>query len=193
MLIGLGDVLAVHQRVDRRVELAALGRAEALGERFEAGLADDEQRVDQLLAPGGDRDAAHAPVVGVLDPGGELALDKAVDRAAHRGDGDAEALGEVADLVGAGLLTEAAQLEQGLALGHREAGLLDHPKLVATVVEEDMAHQGAQSRRGVLGLLADARFDRVLDDRLLSIAWEMVAQLASISQGKVACVTSVTQ
>ena len=53
----------------RGVELAPLRRGQALGERLEAGLADDEQRVDQLLALGGDRDPAHAPVVGVLDAG----------------------------------------------------------------------------------------------------------------------------
>ena len=45
------------------------------------------------------------------------------------------------------LLPEPAQLEQRLALGHREPGLLEHPQLVAAVVEEEVAEQGGQAGR----------------------------------------------
>ena len=98
MLVGLGDVVAVHQRVDRGVELAPLRRGQRRGERLDPGLADDDERVDQLLALDGDRDAPHPAVLGVLDPGRETLLDEGVDGPAHRGHGDAEGLGQLADL-----------------------------------------------------------------------------------------------
>ena len=125
------------------------------GEGLDPGLAHGEERVDQLLPLGGDRHLADAAVLGVLDPRREPRLDQGVDRPAHRGDGDAEDLGQVADLARPRLLAEAAELEQRLALGHREPGLLDHPQLVAAVVEEDVAKQRGQPCGGLLRLWPD--------------------------------------
>ena len=46
----------------------------------------------------------------------------------------------------------AAELQQSLALGHREPRLLDHPQLVAAVVEEDVVQEGAEAG-GALALV----------------------------------------
>jgi hypothetical protein len=54
-----------------------------------------------------------------------------------------------------GLLAETRELEQSLGLGHREPALLNDAEHVAAVVEEDVTEQGAESRRRLLGLLAD--------------------------------------
>ena len=163
----------------RGVQLASLGRAEAGGEVLHPGLADDEQGVDQVLAPAGDRDPADAAVLGVLDPGGESFLDQGIDRTAHRRHRDAEGLGQVGDLAWLPRLAEAAELEQGLGLGHREAALLEDAEHVAAVVEEDVPEQSAEAGGGLLGLGVDRprRID-FLDYRLDigSMHWQMVAQ-----------------
>ena len=114
------------------------------------------QGVDQLLALGGDRDAAHAPVVGVLDPGGEPLLDQGVDRPAHRGHGDAEAPRPGRSTCrGSAASPSPPSSSSALHWVIERPRLLDHPQLVAAVVEEEVAQQRAEPRRRVLRLGAD--------------------------------------
>ena len=86
-----GDVVALEQQLEGGLELAPLVGAERLDEALEPGEAGGHQLVGIAWPVGGQRDAADAAVLGVLDAGREVALDEAVDGAAGGGERDAEA------------------------------------------------------------------------------------------------------
>src|SRR5262249_1901769 len=110
-------------------------------------------------------DPPRAAVIGVLDTGHQALLDEVVDRSAHRRGRGAQFLGQLLELAAGHDLAEAADLEDRLALGQREAGLPPHLQLVAAVPEEEVAHQGDHARRG-LALLRGGLVGVFLDDRL---------------------------
>ena len=149
MLVGLGDVGAVHQRVDGGVELAALGGAQRRRERLDPGLADDDQGLDQLLALGGDRaPGATRRSSGSSTRVARSSLTRASTALLIEGTETPNVSARSLTCRGSAAWPSPPSSSSALHWVIERPGLLDHPQLVAAVIEEDVPHS-ALSRAAV--------------------------------------------
>src|SRR5262249_8732067 len=102
-----------------------------------------------LPPPGGQRQAADPPVIGVLDPRRELLADQAIGSAACRRRRDAELVGESGDC--ARVFVGRLELDQDLHLAEGEAALVDHPEDLAARAAHAAQQKGAELQREVAG------------------------------------------
>src|SRR3954469_13338862 len=88
------DLVAAHDRFERRREVRALLGGEGLDELLDAAESQLEQAVHELTTGVGDAHGLHPAVLRVLGARDELALDEAVDCTAHRGQREPEAVSQ---------------------------------------------------------------------------------------------------
>src|SRR5262249_16635226 len=134
------DLGALQQRVQSRLKLVSFLAAQRVREFLEPGQASGDDPLGELPSLGGQCQAPDPPVIGVLDPGGELLADQSLGRARGGSGGDPELLGQSGH--GAGVLVRRLELDEHLHLGEGESALVDHPEHIAAAA----AHAAEQER-----------------------------------------------